>query len=495
MSNRGAGEASGEQASSGVRRNAGLLLGPLLLAATLFTAPPAGMEPEAWRTAGVGFLMATWWITEALPVSATALLPLVLLPLLGLGEIDDAARPFANPIIFLFMGGFMLAQAVQRWGLHRRVALHMLHWVGSEPVRLVGGFMLATAFLSMWLSNTATAVLMLPIAMSVVELVMRKDPEAPDEPGELDFAVALMLGIAYGASIGGAATLIGTPPNALLAGFMAEEYDVSIGFGRWMLIGVPLAVIMLPVTWFILTRWLFRIQGSGLPEMGEIIEEELAKMGRAGKGERLVGGVFVLTALAWILRPALEGILPGISDAGIAIAATLLLFMLPVDRKEGEFALDWEHARRIPWNILILFGGGLSLAGAITRSGLAEWIGEALSGTGGLPILAVMGVVTLVIIFLTELTSNTASTAAFLPVLAALAVEIGQDPLLLAVPAALGASCAFMLPVATPPNAIVYGSSFVRIPQMARAGVTFNFLFALVIPLVSYLILVLFFDL
>ena len=495
MSHGRASDEPGADGPSGTRRIVGLLLGPLLLLGTLLTAPPSGMEPEAWRTAGVGLLMATWWITEAIPIPATALVPLVLFPFLGLGDVEEAARPFANPIIFLFMGGFMIAQAVQRWDLHRRVALHLLHWVGSEPVRVVGGFMLATAFLSMWLSNTATAVLMLPIALSVVDLVMRKDPEAPDDPEELDFGVALMLGIAYGASIGGAATLIGTPPNALLAGFMADEYDVSIGFGQWMLVGVPLAVLMLPLTWFILTRWMFRVRGSGVPDMGKVIKAELAKMETPGVGERLVASVFVLTAITWIARPALEGVLPGITDAGIAIAATLLLFLLPVDWKQGVFALDWEHARKIPWNVLILFGGGLSLAGAITRSGLAEWIGGALSGVGTLPVLAIMGVVTLVIIFLTELTSNTASAAAFLPVLAALAVEIGQDPLLLAVPAALGASCAFMLPVATPPNAIVYGSSFVRIPQMARAGVIFNLLFALVIPLVSYLMLFLFFDL
>ncbi|TVR50794.1 MAG: DASS family sodium-coupled anion symporter [Gemmatimonadales bacterium] len=495
MSHGRASDEPGADGPSRTRRIVGLLLGPLLLLGTLLTTPPSGMELEAWRTAGVGLLMATWWITEAIPIPATALLPLVLFPFLGLGDVEAAAGPFANPIIFLFMGGFMIAQAVQRWDLHRRVALHLLHWVGSEPVRVVGGFMLATAFLSMWLSNTATAVLMLPIALSVVDLVMRKHPEAPDDPGELDFGVALMLGIAYGASIGGAATLIGTPPNALLAGFMADEYDISIGFGQWMLVGVPLAALMLPLTWFVLTRWMFRVRGSGVPEMGKVIKEELAKMEAPGVGERLVAGVFVLTAITWIARPALEGVLPGITDAGIAIAATLLLFLLPVDWKQGVFALDWEHARKIPWNVLILFGGGLSLAGAITRSGLAEWIGGALSGVGTLPVLAIMGVVTLVIIFLTELTSNTASAAAFLPVLAALAVEIGQDPLLLAVPAALGASCAFMLPVATPPNAIVYGSSFVRIPQMARAGVIFNLLFALVIPLVSYLMLFLFFDL
>ncbi len=488
-------ETTPEGGRRGTRHRVGLVLGPLLLAMTLLTAPPPGMEPEAWRTAGVGLLMAAWWISEAIPIPATAMLPLVLLPVLGLGAIDAAAAPYANPVIFLFMGGFMIAQAVQRWGLHRRIALQLVRWVGTQPVRLVAGFMLATAFLSMWVSNTATAVMMLPIGLSVIELVMRRDPDSPDEPGDMNFAVALMLGIAYAASIGGAATLIGTPPNALLAGFMAETYDVSIGFGQWMLIGVPLAAIMLPITWVLLTRLIFPIHLKEIPGGSGVIDDEITGLGRPGRGEKTVAVVFVLTAVTWIARPALEGVLPGISDAGIAIAATLLLFALPVEPRKGVFALDWENARKIPWDVLILFGGGLSLAGAITRSGLADWIGESLAGVGVLPVLAIMAVVALVIIFVTELTSNTASAAAFLPVLAALAVGIGQDPLLLAVPAALGASCAFMLPVATPPNAIVYGSSFITIPQMAKAGFVLNLLFALSIPLISYLALITFFGL
>jgi len=488
-------ETTPEETRQGLRQPIGLVLGPILLLVTLLAPPPEGMAPEAWRAAGLGVLMATWWVSEAIPIPATALLPLVLVPLLGLGVIEVAAAPYANPVIFLFMGGFMLAQAVQRWKLHRRIALHLVRRVGTQPVRLIAGFMLATAFLSMWVSNTATAVMMLPIGLSVVELVMQRDPNAPAEPGDMNFAVALMLGIAYSASIGGAATLIGTPPNALLAGFMAESYGVSIGFGQWMLIGVPLAVVMLPVTWLVLTRWVFPVRLEEIPGGDAVIEREIAGLGRPGRGEKMVAVVFVLTALAWIGRPLLEGVFPGLSDAGIAIAATLALFALPVDWRKGVAVLDWDHARRIPWDVLILFGGGLSLAGAITRSGLAEWLGTALSGVDALPLVAVMGVVTLVIIFLTEVTSNTASAAAFLPVLAALAVGIGQDPLLLAVPAALGASCAFMLPVATPPNAIVYGSSFITIPQMARAGFVLNLLFAAAIPLLSYFALKAFFGL
>ncbi|TVR62045.1 MAG: DASS family sodium-coupled anion symporter [Gemmatimonadales bacterium] len=470
------------------RRLVGLILGPLFLVLSLLLPTPGGMEPEAWRAAGLALLMATWWITEAIPIPATALLPLVLIPALELGNMEEAAAPFANPIIFLFMGGFLLAQAVQRCGLHRRAALHLLAQVGSQPARLVGGFMLVTALLSMWLSNTATAVLMLPVGLSVVALIMREDPRAPDDPRDLNFAVALMLGIAYGATIGGAATLIGTPPNAILAGFMADEYGIDVGFARWMLIGVPLAVVMLPLTWVILTRLLFPVGNRPIPDAGSIIRTELEGLEEPSRAERRVAVVFVLTAVAWIARPVLERGLPWLTDEGIAIAAALVLFLLPVDRDRERFALDWPTARKIPWNVLILFGGGLSLAGAITRSGLADWVGGALSGIEALPLLFIMGVVTLVIIFVTELTSNTASAAAFLPVVASLAGELGQDPLVLAIPAALGASCAFMLPVATPPNAVVFGSRMVRIPQMARAGVVFNLLFALAIPLLAFLL-------
>lgn len=470
------------------RRWIGLLLGPLFLAVSLLMPAPAGLPPEAWRAAGMALLMAAWWITEAIPIPATALLPLLLIPALGLGDMEAAAAPFANPIIFLFLGGFLLAQAVQRSGLHRRAALHLLAKVGSKPIHLVGGFMVVTALLSMWLSNTATAVLMLPVGLSVVGLVMRKDPRAPDDPRDLNFAVALMLGIAYGATIGGAATLIGTPPNAILAGFMADEYGVDVGFARWMLIGLPLTAVTLPLTWLILTRLLYPVGREPLQDAGVIIRTELEGLDTPSMGERRVGMVFGLTALAWISRPALEGVVPWLTDAGIAVAAALLLFVVPVDRERRRFALDWPTAQKIPWNVLILFGGGLSLAGAITRSGLADSIGAALTGVGALPLLLIMGVVTLVLIFVTELTSNTASAAAFLPVVAALAGELGYDPLMLAIPAALGASCAFMLPVATPPNAVVFGSNMVRIPQMARAGVVFNLLFALAIPILAFLL-------
>lgn len=472
-----------------LRRKLGLPLGPLVMLVIVLTPAPGGMEPAAWATAGLALFMAVWWVTEAVPIAGTALLPIVLIPLLDLGGVSDATLPYASPVIFLFLGGFMLAQAIQRWDLHRRVALHLIRLIGTKPDRLVAGFMVATAFLSMWVSNTATAVMMLPIGLSLIAIAQRDREGGSVDPSELNFAVALMLGIAYSASIGGAGTLIGTPPNALLAGFLEEQYGFTVGFGEWMLVGVPFVVVMLPITWVLLVRVIVPIRLEELPGGSDVVREELRKLGPPSRGEKVVGLVFVATALAWVTRPLLDDTVPGLTDAGIAVAAAVVLFALPVHPHQGTFALDWASARQIPWGVLVLFGGGLSLAAAITRHGLAEWIGESLTWIGALPALAILAVVALVIIFVTELTSNTASAAAFFPVLAALAISLGQDPLLLLVTAALGASCAFMLPVATPPNAIVYGSSFITIPQMARAGVVLNFLFAAAIPLLVYLLL------
>lgn len=467
-----------------LRPRIGLILGPLLLAVVLLIPAPEGLSPAGWRTVAVGGLMAVWWVTEAIPIPATALLPLVLFPTLGVSGINEAAAPFANPLVFLFLGGFVLALAMQRWELHRRIALNIVRAVGTRPHNLVLGFMLATAFLSMWVSNTATAVMMLPIGLSVIDLVLRG--QADHDPGHSPFAICLMLGIAYGASIGGLGTLIGTPPNALLAGFLLETYGVEIGFAQWMMVGVPLVAVTLPLTWLVLTRLVFPIRLREIPGGREMIDGELRALGPLSRAETWVGAVFVATALAWITRPLLEDAVPGLSDTSIAIASALVLFAVPVNLRRGEFLMSWEWAERLPWGVLLLFGGGLSLADAVRATGLAEWIGAALGGLGGWPTVALVLVVTTLVIFLTELTSNTATAAAFLPVVAALAVGLGENPLLLAVPTALAASCAFMMPVATPPNAIVFGSSFITVPQMARAGLVLNLLFVAAITLLTY---------
>jgi sodium-dependent dicarboxylate transporter 2/3/5 len=445
--------------------------------------PPAGMTAQAWRTAAVGLFMATWWITEAVPIPATALTPLLLFPLLGILPIGAAAAPFANPIIFLFLGGFVIALAMERHGLHRRIALSIAGMLGVRPPMLVLGFMTATAFLSMWVSNTATAVMMLPIGLSVVQLVK---PDAGDGPMDFNFAIALMLGIAYAASIGGLATLIGTPPNALLAAFMLESYGVEIGFAQWLVVGLPLVIISLPLTWLILTKLVFPIRIREIPGGANAIRNELARLGPITRAESSVAVIFVATALLWITRPLLDAFLPGLSDTSIAIAAALATFVVPVSLAEGEFLMDWTTAERLPWGVLLLFGGGLALADAVTQTGLAEWIGAALAGLQTWPLLLIIVLVTTVVIFLTELTSNTATAATFLPLIASLAVGLGENPFLLLVPAAIAASCAFMLPVATPPNAIVFGSGYVTVPQMARAGIWLNMLFIVLITILVY---------
>jgi solute carrier family 13 (sodium-dependent dicarboxylate transporter), member 2/3/5 len=474
------------------RRLAGLILGPVALGALLLLPPPPLMDPDAWRTTAIAALMAVWWISEAIPIPATAMLPLALFPILDVASFEAAAAPYANPIIFLFLGGFVIAQAMQRWELHRRVALRVIGAVGTRPVPLIGGFMIAAAFLSMWISNTATAVMMLPIGLSVIQLagVADEDDTVDGDSTDANFAVALMLGIAYACSIGGLGTLIGTPPNAFLAGYFAEHHGVDIGFGQWMLIGIPVVLVGLPIAWLLLTRWIYPVRRRELPGGRDAIRQQLRELHAPSRGEKLVAVVFVGTALAWVTRPWLESWAPGLSDEGIAITAALLLFLLPVDLRKGEFVLDWDSARGLPWGVLILFGGGLSLAGAITDTGLADWIGGRLTAMGleTLPILVILLLIAAIVIFLTELMSNTAAAAAFLPILAALAVGIGEPPLLLAVPAALAASCAFMMPVATPPNAIVYGSSFISVPQMVRAGIFLNLTFAVLTAGLGFLL-------
>lgn len=460
--------------SAGLRPRVGLLLGPALFALVLLLPAPEGMPDAAWRTTAVAVLMAAWWISEAVPIPATALLPLALFPVLGIVPIAAASAPYANPVIWLFLGGFLIAIAIERCGLHRRLALGILRMVGTRPASLIGGFMIGTAFLSMWISNTATVLMMLPMALSVVALL---DREAGEDGPDANFAVALLLGLAYAANIGGMGTLIGTPPNALLAGFMSESLGVEIGFGQWMLLGVPLVALSLPVCWLLLVRVMYPVPAAGVAGGAEVIRREAAGLGPISRAEWTVGIVTGATALSWILRPLLEPFVPGLNDTSIAIAGGLLLFLIPVDWKRGVFPLTWKAAEALPWSVLLLFGGGLSLAGAIAETGLAGWIGGAMEGVGGWPLWAVVLALTAVVIFLTEMTSNTATAASFLPVVAALAVGIGAAPMQLAVPTALAASCAFMMPVATPPNAIVYGSGRVSIPQMARAGLWLNLFF------------------
>ncbi len=464
----------------------GLFLGFFLFILFLLIPAPENLSVTAWRTAAVAILMATWWITEAIPIYTTALIPIVLFPLLDIAPIGDTTAPYANPLIFLFMGGFIIAIAMQRWSLHKRIALKIVNFVGVKPTSIILGFIIASAFLSMWVSNTATALMMLPIAISVLDFVDTKRSANESVSPATNFELVLVLCIAYACNIGGIGTLIGTPPNALLAGFLLENYNVEISFAHWLMVGVPLILVMLPIMYLVLTKVVYPIKLKELPGGREVIARQLKEIGTISKPEVRVAVVFTTTALLWILREPLSNIFTGLSDAGIAITAGVILFIIPSGANKGEQLLKWNDLKDLPWGILILFGGGLSLAMAISSSGLAAWIGESVAGLGGMPLLLLVFLVIIVVVFLTEITSNTATAAAFLPILAASAIGIGQDPMLFIVPAAIAASCAFMLPVATPPNAIIYGSGKVNIPQMAKAGVWLNIIVSVALTLASY---------
>lgn len=459
----------------------GLGLGVVALLMTLLLPAPESMGQAAWYTLGMMLLMAIWWATEALPIPATALVPIVLIPALGLGSITEATSPYANPVIFLFLGGFILGLSMQRWNLHKRIALWVLVAVGNNPRRQIAGVMFATAFLGMWVSNTATAIMMLPIGLSIISM-MKSDNEA-----ELArFGTALMLSIAYAASVGGLSTLIGTPPNALLAGYLASEFDIQVGFAQWMVVGMPISIVIQIFIWFWLTRGGFNL---GNQDSSSLLRQQLADLGPLSTGEKRTAIIGVLMAATWILQPVLKAWVPWLSDALIAIAGAILMFLTPVDLKKGEYVMDWNSTLELPWGILILFGGGLSLAGVITSSGLSEWIAGSFSGIGVLPALLLVGVVVASINFLTEITSNTATAATFLPLMGALAVSMGVSPVLLAIPTALAASCAFMMPVATPPNAIVFASGHIKISQMIRNGFAITLFSVTTITLLGYFLI------
>lgn len=478
----------GHKIGFGRRQVAGWMIGPALLLLTFVVPAPEGLNELGWRTAGVAALMAVWWICEPIPIPATSLLPMALFPLLGIVDMRGAAAPYAHPIIYLFFGGFLLALAMERWGLHRRIALGLIGVMGTRPTRIVAGFMIASAFLSMWVSNTATALMMLPIAISVIALL---EIQAEDEVAKQHadrFALVLLLAVAYSATIGGLGTLIGTPPNALLAAFLNQNYGLRIGFAEWMLIGVPVVLVGIPLAWLLLTRVIFRVEGMEITGAREVIAIERSRLGAFSKQERAVAIIFSLTALGWVTQPFLVQFFPLITDTGIALLGGLALFMTPVNIRRGQFLMNWETAKKAPWDVFLLFGGGLSLASAIEAHGVAAWLGTMFDGAGAIPIILLVAAVCGLILMLTELTSNTATAATFLPVIAAVAITIGENPLLLLIPAAMAANCAFMLPVGTPPNAIVFGSGRISLPQMAKAGWWLNVSFVVLIVAMVYVL-------
>jgi len=455
-------------------------------------------------TLAVMVWMALWWVTEAVHIAVTALLPVTVFPLLGIASIANAASPYASDVIFLFLGGFVVAAAIQRWNLDKRIAYGTLSLVGTRADRVVAGFMAATAFLSMWVSNTATTAMMVPIALAVINLVLtQRTGKSLYETGGIpmgdrvhrNFALGLLLSIAYSASIGGIGTIIGSPPNGILVRFVEQTYARQISFLQWMEIGLPVVVLMLPVAWLLLTKVLFR-SGIGEIEGGRAwVRRELRALGPLSRGERATLAVFGAMVVLWITRPLLAsisiaGIAPfsGLTDAGIAMLAAVALFVIPVERRQGVRAMDWGTARHLPWDVLILFGGGLSLAAAIQANGVADLLGATTRGMGGWPVLAVILAVAALTTFTSELTSNTAQVATMLPLLAAIAPGLGVPPALLLVPCTLAASAAFMMPVGTPPNAIVFGTGLVTIPQMCKAGFWLNLCGILIVTAVTYLV-------
>lgn len=464
----------------------GFLIGLTLFFLMMLFPPPAELSSAGWTVAAIAVLMAVWWATEAIPVAVTALLPLALFPLLDITSFETAALPYANKNIYLFLGGFILALGIESSGLHKRIALKMILAVGSSGAKLIGGFMLVSALISMWVMNTSTTLMLLPIGLAVCGVISQTVPGMTNID-KANFDTALLLGIAYAATIGGMSTLIGTAPNIVFSAFMQDTYGVEISMFDWMKLGVPLAAVMLFGSWYSLTQYVFPIKFSASQEAKDELKKMLNEMGALTKDEIRISIIFGLAVFAWVFRTLLNNIelLSGLTDAGIAIIAAILLFMTPSASKKGDL-LKWEKSKELPWGLLLLFGGGLSLAAQISSTGLGMWIGQSLMVLSTVPPIVLILAVATLIIFLTEITSNVTTTTTFLPVFGALAVAIGILPVSLTVPVCLAASCAFMLPVATPPNAIVYGSNKFTIATMMRAGIALNIIGILVVTMFAY---------
>lgn len=501
-------------------RSAGLTwslraLGPIVAAvAYALLGSQADLPQDARIVAAIMALMAVWWMTEAIPLSITSLLPIVLVPALTDRTVAQTTTPYASSVVFLFLGGFLIAIAMEKWNLHLRIALLTLRRVGLSPRRIVLGLMLATAFLSMWVSNTATALMMLPIATSVLALVLARTggntaaqqqaldsgatiAQAVDDPDVARFGTCLVLAVGWSASIGGLGTLLGSPPNAIVAGYASSELGREIGFLNWMMIGMPLAFAFVFIAWFLMTRLLYRFDLPAIPGGRDMIDDQIRALGPLGQGEKMVLAVFAGAAFFWIVPGLLNSItavaaalpwLESFDDTGIAVAAGIALFVLP-GRGRTQMVLDWKDAEEgLPWGVLMLFGGGLSLASAVASTGLDAWFGQQVTGLGALPTLGLVAAITAIVLLLTEITSNTATAATFIPILGGVAAGIGVDPFLLLIPATLAATCAFMLPVGTPPNAIVFGTGKVTIAQMARGGAVMNLVGVLLIVGIMYLL-------
>lgn len=461
----------------------GFILGPVLFLFFLLF-PFEVLTPEAWKVIAVASWMVCWWVTEAAPIPVTALLPIILFPVVEIFSVGEATAPYASSIIFLFLGGFLIALGLEKHNLHLRIALNLIKFTGTNPGGIIAGFMIATAGLSMWISNTATALMMLPIAISVVKLLFADKKLSKPEKA---FAICLMLSIAYSANIGGMATIIGTPPNVVLVGFVNSLMERQLAFSTWLIMGIPLVVVLLIISFYIL-RLMFPYQKLGeIKEAGALIEEKLRDIGKLSKGEKAVLTIFLLTAFGWIFRAQINDLLPSpvLNDTIIAMGGGILMFVTPLNAPKRKFILNWKDTEKLPWGILILFGGGMSLAQAMEKAEIIQMIGDAVAAYKGVDIWVIILLLTAIVIFMTELMSNVALATIMVPVVIGIGNGLGIEPLLLAIPITLASSCAFTMPISTPPNAIVFSSGHIKMKEMMRAGILLNIISIGVILLVA----------
>ena len=470
-------------------RKLGFWIGLLLFFSIVLNPTPESLSIEGWHVAAVALLMAAWWGTEAVPLPVTALIPLAALPLLQVSSLKETAISYANPHIFLFLGGFILALAIQRSGLHKRLALSVVSKVNASAGSIVGTFMCISFFISMWVMNTSTTLMLLPICLAICVNIKEALPGLSNKQIK-NFEIALFLGIAYASSIGGMSSLIGTAPNIVFAGFMQENFNIDISFLDWMKIALPIGLMMLVASFIILTKIIYPSTFEINAATKNKIKKSLEELGKISRDEKKVFIIFLIAASLWIGRPYLKyhEMLSGLTDAGIAILAAIILFILPSDNKKSNL-LEWNETKKLPWGLLLLFGGGLSLASSISSSGLGQWLGTSFSLLVELKPWLIILLITTFIVFLTELTSNTATTSTFLPIATSIAVAISVAPISIAIPLVMASSLAFMLPVATPPNAIVYGSGKITIANMIKAGFILNLIGILIISLVSHYLL------
>ena len=461
-------------------KSIGFIGGLIAFLAILFF-PIELINPLAQKVIAVAAWMIIWWITETVSISVTALIPLTIFPLIGIMDIKTVAANYSSPIVYLFFGGFVIALALEKVNLHRRIALSILKLTGTKADGVIFGFMFSTWLMSMWISNTASTVVMLPIAISVIGLLI--DDADGFTKNDQNFALSIMLGIAFAANVGGTATLVGTPPNSVMLGIMNDSFGIEIGFFQWMKMGIPFALLMLFVCYFFLVKVVYPNNLGELKTSGAVIQTELDKLGKMSRGEKVVATVFFCTALAWILRSQINAFFPdlNLTDTTISMIGALSLFILPINFKKGEFPLQWEDTKNLPWGILILFGGGLALAGGLKAAGLIDLLGQFISSKEGWSVLLIASVLIFVMLFMTELMSNVALVTILVPLVAAITIGLGVPVLHVVIPVTLASSCAFMLPMATPPNAIVFASGHIKVAEMVKVGVILNVISVLVL--------------